>query len=71
MGARHDHAEHRPYHPILVAQMTQAEVISGTRRRVREGTIAPRVTRAIRLLLDRHTRREYLVIELTHCWSRS
>lgn len=50
---------------ILVAQMTQAEVISGVRRRVREGTIAPRVARAIRLLLDRHMRREYLVTELT------
>jgi predicted nucleic acid-binding protein len=50
---------------ILVAQMTQAELISGIRRRVREGTIAPRVARAIRLLLDRHTRREYLVMGLT------
>jgi uncharacterized protein len=50
---------------ILVAQMLPAEVISGVWRRVREGTIAPRIARAIRLLVDRHTRREYLVIELS------
>jgi uncharacterized protein len=50
---------------ILVARMMQAEVISGVWRRVREGTIAPRIARVIRLLVDRHTRREYLVIELS------
>ena len=44
-------------HTILVAQMMQAEVISGVWRRVREGAIAPRLARAIRLLVDRHTRR--------------
>ena len=50
---------------ILVAQMMQAEVISGVWRRVREGTMAPRIARAIRLLVDRHTRRGYLVIDLS------
>ena len=50
---------------ILVARMMPAEVISGVWRRVREGTIAPRIAQAIRLLVDRHTRREYLVIELS------
>jgi len=50
---------------IFVARMTQAEVISGVWRRVREGTIIPRTAHAIRLLVDRHTQREYLVIELT------
>ena len=50
---------------ILVARMMPAEAISGVWRRVREGTIAPRIARAIRLLVDRHTRREYLVIELS------
>jgi predicted nucleic acid-binding protein len=50
-------------HTILVAQMMPAEVMSGIWRRVREGTITPRGARPIRLLVDRHTRREYLVIE--------
>jgi predicted nucleic acid-binding protein len=50
-------------HAILVAQMMPAKVMSGIWRRVREGTITPRGARAIRLLVDRHTRREYLVIE--------
>ena len=50
-------------HTILVAQMMPAAVMSGIWRRVREGTITPRGARAIRLLVDRHTRREYLVIE--------
>ncbi len=50
---------------IIVARMMQAEAMSGVWRRVREGTIAPRIAYAIRLLGDRHTQREYVVIELT------
>jgi predicted nucleic acid-binding protein len=49
---------------ILIAQLTPVEVVSGTWRRVREGTIAPRTARAIRLLVDRHAQRDYLVIGL-------
>ncbi len=49
----------------IVARLTQAEIASGVWRRMREGTVAPRIARAIRLLVDRHTLREYLVIELT------
>jgi len=50
---------------ILVARMTQAEVLSGVWRRVREGGVTPHTAQAIRLLVDRHARREYLVIELS------
>lgn len=50
---------------ILVASVTQIEVFSGVSRRKREGTISARSAQTIRLLLTRHVRREYLVIELT------
>ncbi len=52
-------------HSIIIAQVTQVEIVSGTWRRVRESTIAPRTARAIRLLVDRHVQRDYLVIGLT------
>ncbi len=39
--------------------------MSGASRRVREGTLIARTTRAVRLLIDRHARREYVVIGLT------
>ncbi len=50
---------------IVVAQITQVEVFSGVSRRKREGVIPPRTAQAIRLLLDRHMKREYLIIEVT------
>jgi hypothetical protein len=72
MGAHHHHAvwvrtitTPSAGNTMVVAQLMRAEVISGVWRRVREGTIAPRIARAIRLLVDPHTRREYLVIELS------
>lgn len=51
-------------HTLLIAQVTPAEIVSGVARRWREGTIPARTAHAIRLLVDRHTRREYLVIAL-------
>jgi len=48
----------------MIAQVTPAEVVSGVARRRREGSIPPRTAHAIRLLVDRHTRREYTVIAL-------
>ena len=51
-------------HTLLIAQVTPAEIVSGVARRRREGTIPARTAQAIRLLVDRHTRREYLVIAL-------
>jgi len=50
---------------IIIAQVTQVEIFSGISRRRREGLIPPRTTQAIRLLLHRHVKREYMVIELT------
>ena len=50
---------------ILIAQISQVEVISGTFRRHREGFIAARTAQAVRLLLDRHASREYHVVRLT------
>ena len=44
--------------------MTPAEIASGVARRRREGTIPARTGHAIRRLVDRHTRREDLVIAL-------
>jgi len=51
-------------HRLMIAQVTPAEVVSGVARRRREGSIPPRTAHAIRLLVDRHTRREYTVIAL-------
>ena len=50
---------------IIITQITLVEVISGAMRRVREGTLTPRLAQAICLLLIHHSHREYLVIGLT------
>jgi len=50
---------------VIIAQITQIEIVSGVSRRVREGTLTTRTARAVRLLIDRHARREYVVIGLT------
>ena len=50
---------------VIIAQITQVEIVSGASRRVREGTLTTRTARAVRLLIDRHARREYMVIGLT------
>ena len=49
---------------IIIAQVTQVEIFSSVSRRRREGLVPPRTTQAIRLLLHRHVKREYMVIEL-------
>jgi len=51
-------------HTLIIAQMTPAELVSGVARRRREGTIPARTAHAIRLLVDRQTRHEYMVIAL-------
>jgi len=50
---------------IIIAQVTQVEIPSGVFRRRREGLVPPRTARTIRLLLHRHVKREYMVVELT------
>lgn len=50
---------------IIIAHITQAEVVSGIMRRKRDGTITTRTARATRLLVDRHVSREYRVVGLT------
>jgi predicted nucleic acid-binding protein len=50
---------------VIIAQITQIEIVSGAARRVREGTLTTRTARAVRLLIDRHARREYVVLGLT------
>ena len=50
---------------VIIAQITQIEIVSGASRRVREGTLTTRTARAVRLLIDRHVRRAYVVIGLT------
>jgi uncharacterized protein len=50
---------------IMIAQITPAEVVSGIMRRKREGYITPRTAHAIRLMVDRHVNRDYVVIGLS------
>ncbi len=52
-------------HSIIIARLTPVEVVSGVMRRQREGGISIQTARAVRLLMDRHTYREYVSIELT------
>lgn len=49
-------------HTLMIAQVTAAETVSGVARRRREGSIPSRTAHTIRLLVDRHTRREYMVM---------
>lgn len=50
---------------VMVAQILPVEVVSAAMRCQREGRVTPRTAQAVRLLVDRHVRREYLVIGLT------
>jgi hypothetical protein len=49
---------------ILIAQITQVELVSAAARRARSGAFPPRTAHAIRLLVDRHVEREYISIGL-------
>jgi predicted nucleic acid-binding protein len=50
---------------IIIAHITQAEIVSGAMRHKRERTITERTAHATRLLVDRHASQEYRVIDLT------
>jgi predicted nucleic acid-binding protein len=50
---------------IVIAHITQAEIVSGAMRRKREGSVTARTARTVRLLIDRHVSREYRVVGLT------
>lgn len=50
---------------LLVAQVTQAEMVSAVSRRKRENAITPQSARAMRQLIDRHMAHEYAVIRLS------
>lgn len=50
---------------ILVAQITRVEIVSAASRRKRGGQISERTARAVRLMIDRHSRREYKMVGLT------
>jgi predicted nucleic acid-binding protein len=56
---------HSSGNTVIIAQITQIEIVSGASRRVREGTLTTRTARAVRLLIDRHARRKYVAIGLT------
>lgn len=49
---------------ILVAAITQVEVVSGVMRRKRDGHISQQTARALRVLVDLHLSREYMVVGL-------
>lgn len=51
-------------HDILIAQITQVEVVSGTMRRYRENAISLQTANGIRLLIDRHANRDYQIIKI-------
>lgn len=50
---------------IIVAHITQAEIVSGVMRRKRAGMVTERTARATRLQVDRHASQEYQVVGLT------
>lgn len=52
-------------HTIFIAHVTQIELVSAAMRRSRDGSISIRTARAVRLVMDRHTSRQYSVIGLT------
>jgi hypothetical protein len=56
-----DRTEHR----IIIAQITPIEVVSGISRRKREGAISPPHAMAVRQLMKRHLRDDYLTLALT------
>ncbi len=56
---------HSSGNTIIIAQITQIEIVSGASRRAREGTLTTRTVRAVRLRIDRHAHRESVVIGLT------
>ena len=49
---------------ILIAQITPVEVVSGIERQRRTGLFAMADAQGMRLLLDRHARREYRITRL-------
>jgi len=49
---------------VIVAQITQIEIMSAVMRRVREGAYSMRAAKAVRLLVEYHLRQEYVVIGL-------
>lgn len=53
-------------HHLFIAQITQIEIVSAVSRRKREGNISVRTAKAIRLLLNRHTAKEYRVVSLSN-----
>jgi hypothetical protein len=50
---------------LIMARITSVEVISGVSRRKREGLMSPRTAQAIKWVLNRHAKREYMVVELS------
>jgi predicted nucleic acid-binding protein len=50
---------------IMFANVTQVEIMSGVQRRTREKQISQRTAQAIRLLVDHHASRAYMVIGLS------
>jgi predicted nucleic acid-binding protein len=53
-------------HTILIAQIAPIETVSALMRRKRDRSLPNRTAQAARVLVDRHTSREYKVINLSH-----
>lgn len=52
-------------HIIVIAPITRVEIVSGIMRLNREGALTDQAVAAIRFLVDRHARGEFVVIALT------
>jgi predicted nucleic acid-binding protein len=48
---------------LLIAQLTPGEVVSGLARKQREANISVRTLRAAMLLIERHVKRHYIVVQ--------
>ena len=52
-------------HLVVIAQITSVEIVSALARQQRHSQITPRFVKASYLLLQRHIRREYAVLQLS------
>lgn len=50
---------------IMIAQITPAEVVSGAARQARDNFISTRTAHAVRLMMNRHFERQYVIVALS------
>jgi predicted nucleic acid-binding protein len=50
---------------IMIAEITPIEIMSAVNRQQRDGKIKARITKAIRLLIERHGNRQYITVSMS------